>query len=173
MELTEQQMDFARRCTSRWMQIYEKELKRLPNWCDADHSSLLGRLLSGKEPLDKPPPLRFSYPDYDLAEGKEVQVMEVWQLEENEYSNFYKGYTVCVDQHVGWKWIERDEPINDKGVPAKTGILEYRDGTRYRFYRKMVTRFRLLKPDYKRAEEYSEECPFLQKIKEEDNARTD
>lgn len=35
---------------------------------DADHSALLHRLFSGKEPLPEPPPLHMSYPDYEKAE---------------------------------------------------------------------------------------------------------
>lgn len=36
--------------------------------CDAMHSSLLARLLSGKEPFESPPPRSYSYPWYDLVE---------------------------------------------------------------------------------------------------------
>jgi len=40
---------------------------------DIDHSSLLERLLDGKEPLEVPPPLAFSYPWYDLVENGSVE----------------------------------------------------------------------------------------------------
>jgi len=40
---------------------------------DIDHSALLGRLLDGKEPLDIPPPLSYSYPWYELVENGSVE----------------------------------------------------------------------------------------------------
>ncbi len=42
----------------------------VPTDADALHSALLRRLLSGKEPLPEPPPLRHSYPDYAAVEDK-------------------------------------------------------------------------------------------------------
>lgn len=35
---------------------------------DADHSTLLQRMLSGKEPLPEPPPLKHGYPVYPEEE---------------------------------------------------------------------------------------------------------
>lgn len=66
----------------RWLEIrlkwqgekYEYFDTRLPFTAqliaDIDHSSLLQRLLEGKEPLPEPPPLKYSYPDYPNEEQK-------------------------------------------------------------------------------------------------------
>ena len=64
-----------------------------PTWADAEHSSLLRRLLDGKALLPKPPPLRFSYPDYQLAEGLPVEIVEL---------NIEDKNRVVVDQCPNW-----------------------------------------------------------------------
>ena len=56
-------------CLLRWLEIRTENGKPFPQSAaqlsvDIDHSSLLSRLLSGKEPLPEPPPLRYGYPDY-------------------------------------------------------------------------------------------------------------
>jgi hypothetical protein len=184
-ELSEIQIDFAQSCASKWIRIYNKHLKRYPNEHDADHSSLLRRLLSGKEALDKPPPLRHSYPDYDLAEGEEVEIMEVNDFifhptsfpfdttEANaEFADYKNGYTVGIDQHIGWKWIKKCGTLDEKGRP-NFGLLEYKDGTQYKFYHKVITRKRLNKVDLKTVETVSENAMFLQKVKEQRDGGTD
>jgi len=44
--------------------------------CCASHSALLRRLLSGKPPLDKPPPRACSYPWYELGEGAKCSLID-------------------------------------------------------------------------------------------------
>ena len=56
-------------CLLRWLRIRADNGKPFPESLgqlevDIDHSALLRRLLSGKEPLPQPPPLKHSYPDY-------------------------------------------------------------------------------------------------------------
>lgn len=78
--LTEEQIAFARRQVARWLRIkfhWEgsnfgtnggdrwKDVPQVGALVpDADHSALLWRLLSGKEPLPEPPPLDHAYPVY-------------------------------------------------------------------------------------------------------------
>jgi hypothetical protein len=68
----------------RWLQIklqFEERYDPLrgPTLADVDHSSLLQRLLDGKEPLPVPPPKQYSYPAYHLVEEDGPQyVYEVW-----------------------------------------------------------------------------------------------
>src|SRR3990167_5429034 len=73
LPLAHDQVLFAMRCMSRWLRIrveHESRLERarsgelLQVAADVDHSALLKRLLSGKEPLQEPPPLDHSYPVY-------------------------------------------------------------------------------------------------------------
>jgi hypothetical protein len=56
-----------------WLQIREDNGIPFPaSWsslcADMDHSALLLRLQSGKDPLPEPPPRSYSYPWYDLVE---------------------------------------------------------------------------------------------------------
>lgn len=63
-----------------WMEIRARTAEpnaRWPNPADIVHSALLRRLLEGKKPTPEPPPTRFSYPDYELATGNKVEVLEV------------------------------------------------------------------------------------------------
>lgn len=80
--LTLAQIEFVLRQASRWLEIKEQEeyVGRKRKYSDGEfsqlradvsHSALLRRLLSGKEPLEEPPPLEHSYPDYEAVEGKE------------------------------------------------------------------------------------------------------
>ena len=75
---------------SRWIELRGAP----PSSADADHSSLLRRLLGGLPPFPFKPPRRFSYPDYRLAAGESVKVGEVSQPDE---ALFGKGVFI-VDQ---------------------------------------------------------------------------
>lgn len=96
--LTEEQLWFVRHAIAEWLRICEQHsyVVRPP---DASHSALLGRLLSGKAALPEPPPRRFSYPDYDLAEGKPVQVIDV-----HEALSMFPG-RVSIDQCPDWERV--------------------------------------------------------------------
>lgn len=85
--LTPEQIQWARQQMSRWLRLRAQHQKERNSWgpiylieeekrteafknimtqvaADVDHSSLLDRLLRGKEPLEKPPSLSHSYPVY-------------------------------------------------------------------------------------------------------------
>jgi hypothetical protein len=67
--LKDAEIGLALRCFEKWLEVtarYEKH----PHPVDPSHSALLRRLVSGKDVLPFPPPKRFSYQAYDLAEGK-------------------------------------------------------------------------------------------------------
>lgn len=175
-------------CVSQWMRIYHKNKGKYPNDMDADHSALLRRLLSGEKPLPNPPPLRYSYPDYKLAEGEEVHVGEIlewtgWfndtdKIDDERLKAYYLhlrdgGYHWSVDQHISWKWIEKNGPENDRGVP-ESGILEYADGSRYQFYQKMHEFKKLIFPEdggKPGIETFEKKCYFLKRIPDEREER--
>lgn len=100
-QLTPGQMDFVVRCMSEWINLSGN----CPTDADVVHSSLLRRLLSGKDALDKPPPKRFAYPDYELGEGKPVQVMYVDDTERGGHKR------VSIDQHSEWCWKDKENGL--------------------------------------------------------------
>ncbi len=67
----------AVRAVAVWIKAWYSRFYRYPTDGDVLHSALLRRLLSGKPPLDVAPPLRFSQPDYPLAEGEEVEIADI------------------------------------------------------------------------------------------------
>ena len=122
IQLDSKQIGFVRLCVMRWLMTKEKYNKKARS-PDATHSALLARLLEGKSLLPDPPPIRFSYPDYDLAEGKAVQIHEIWESEGK----------VVIDQNPGWKWADK-----------KKGVLMYKPtGDYYTFTEKDRTLRRL------------------------------
>lgn len=80
--LTREQRYFARRQFARWIRVrLEHEVcgkgrvidkMSEQDWvqlmADIEHSPLLLRLLSGKDPLPEPPPLAHGYPNYKAVE---------------------------------------------------------------------------------------------------------
>lgn len=58
---------------------------------DMDHSSLLHRLLLGKQPLDLPPPIAYSYPCYALVEGEDCSLGGCGPSLDPELDGFYLG----------------------------------------------------------------------------------
>jgi hypothetical protein len=73
----------------RWLKIREENGIKLTNvknlLADSHHSSLLRRLLAGKEPLEVVPPKKYAYPWYELmetgsAEETDIQVMSHQKL---------------------------------------------------------------------------------------------
>ena len=94
--MNEEEINDAVHAVAIWLEYVDN-----PSPPDADHSSLLRRLLRGKKPLKKAPPRRFSYPCYDLAEGKEVDILEATDWPE-------RG-KVVIDQCGDWVKAE-DRP---------------------------------------------------------------
>lgn len=102
-QLTPGQMDFAVRCMSEWIHLSGI----CPTDADVSHSSFLRRLLSGKDALDKPPPKRFSYPDYELGEGKPVKVAQVFDTK-----SFHGNHDrVYIDQYSQWRWQDKENGL--------------------------------------------------------------
>jgi len=105
VKLTTEQILFVRSAVSKWLSIYHKHHSNEatpPTPADADHSALLFRLLEGNPPLDKPPPKRFSYPCYDLGEGREVEIREYWANDD----------IVVIDQCRDWTIVKDESMIN-------------------------------------------------------------
>lgn len=98
--LTFEQINFVLSSINLWMNIRIDNGFGLPNQADVNHSALLHRLLSGKPPLDKPPPKSYSYPDYPMAEGEAVVIDEI---SEALYTPD-KEYNLRINQGLGWKW---------------------------------------------------------------------
>ncbi len=73
------------------------------NSADISHSSLLWRLLTGEPPLEKVPPKSFSYPNYELAEGKEETILEIWKDKFSESNDIW-----YIDQSC---WYSEDGKI--------------------------------------------------------------
>jgi hypothetical protein len=67
----------AIRAVAMWIKAWKARFDSYPSDEDVLHSALLRRLLSGKPLLETAPPLRFSQPDYALAEGEEVDISDI------------------------------------------------------------------------------------------------
>lgn len=63
----------------------------LPTPADVDHSSLLLRLLAGKEPFENPPPRAYSYPWYRLLEDEGEDGLHEFEI----YFNGMKQVNIC------------------------------------------------------------------------------
>lgn len=117
--LTKTQAEFSIQCMAEWLRIkrqfehpedqnaeYPVHADRhhdyRPTEADVVHSSLLQRLLRGEKALLKPPPRSFSYPNYELGEGKEVELFEPV----SEYEEL-----VSIDQCGSFTWHDKDRLI--------------------------------------------------------------
>lgn len=79
---------------AKWMEIHLQALELPPTVADAMHSALLRRLIRGLPPLPKPPPRCFSYPCYELGEGKPYEALE---------ATFWPPDEWCIDQCSDWR----------------------------------------------------------------------
>lgn len=117
--LTDEQIGFAIKAMSRYISILEEQRKPSPTRADVDHSALLNRLLSGKEPLPEPPPLFYGYPAYLLEEG-EPNVAKV-------HCDKTTG-RIIINQGGGW---QAETKLGDDN----TGVVIYkRTGNKYLLY---------------------------------------
>lgn len=124
-ELTEEQKSFVRIQVGTWLRVRrETSIPGMPIYApseaDAHHSCLLWRLLSGKEPLPKAPPRSYSCPDYALGEGEAVTVID--SPFEFPSDDKVSGGKVCINQHSGYKWIDKEK-----------GILQHENGDYFKF----------------------------------------
>jgi hypothetical protein len=113
-------------CFLRWFQIRADNGHSIPNFLpaiegDIFHSHLLRRMLSGKEPLDAPPPENFGQPWYDLVESGSGIATEV----------------------LPWEWAPEQKISINQGIWT---ILEKKSDTEYLVtYRLNPSAYRLSK----------------------------
>lgn len=125
---------------SLWIRICEEHGGHNPTSADADHSSLLRRLLSGEQAFSFVPPRRYSYPDYRLAAGEPVKIGEcfkpsaplfepdVWIVDQARYRLIeHRGdgslllewpeepgsrYEVSLPDEQGFRTMQRRQPVD-------------------------------------------------------------
>ena len=112
-DLLEAETERVLSCVGRWLDLKNRSRREPTGSADLHHSALLQRLLAGKDPLPRPPPRRFSYPDYVLAEGTEVRPEEIACYREGTAepippSGAQSGDTVVIDQS-SWRVEGRQE----------------------------------------------------------------
>ena len=84
----------------KWLQICESNGKQItPSVVET--SSLLRRLLSGKEASEFPPPYRFGFPAWELLESEEVQIQEM----------SIQGNQISIDGHDGYILTDPEKKI--------------------------------------------------------------
>ena len=112
-DLLETETERVLSCVGRWLDLKNGSRREPTGSADLHHSALLQRLLAGKDPLPLPPPRRFSYPDYSLAEGTEVRPEEIACYREGTAepispSDAQSGDSVVIDQN-SWRVEGREE----------------------------------------------------------------
>ena len=100
----------------RWLDIREENGRPFPGSldqlrADIDHSSLLYRLYSGKEPLPEAPPRAMSYPDYELVETGKGLPYDV-------SFHYIEEKNILYIEQMQWRIIEK---INDKEYVVSYG----------------------------------------------------
>lgn len=105
------EIEFVLKCFKKYVSVMEDLGSKGITTADIDHSALLHRLLEGKPMLEKAPPKCFSYPCYDLGEGKPVRIIDI----HGPYDD--AEYGLVIEQSKNWKWI--DQAI---------GILQHKNG---------------------------------------------
>lgn len=94
------------RRVARWLEIRNRNILDLEGHAtaaDADHSSLLRRILEGGPVFDEPPPTSYSYPACELARGKRKVVGAGTKLRDLE-----PGDQLYTDNQCMWTVEERD-----------------------------------------------------------------
>jgi hypothetical protein len=120
--LNREQTEFACSIFSKWMNICEDN-NRGSSSADVDHSSLLRRMLLGGKIHKNPPPLRRSYPAWELVEQEEIEIHEIHD------SDIIKPGEVVVDQHRGYEWVDKENKI----------LKHIRLGIEYQYLEREVT----------------------------------
>ena len=110
---------------SQWLHLKERYEPARPVYslsqlsADVDHSSLLRRLLAGKEPLPEPPPRSFSYPWYEIVEQGHAE----------RCCAYFNDGEVTINQCSDWtivEWGETTWTVTHPGAPGQW-ILWYAD----------------------------------------------
>jgi len=108
-KLTEEQQKWAIQQVERW-------LKHCPYPVDASFvsaSGLLPRLMSGLDPLPKPPPLIAGKPCYAFYEGKSIALAAAPKKEQERYTD----YPLVIEDRADYRWVNE-----------KAGLVEFRGG---------------------------------------------
>lgn len=99
-------------CFFRWIQIRAENGHPIPNFLpamegDIFHSHLLRRMLSGKEPLDSPPPESFGQPWYELVEMGEGIATEVkpWEWAPEQKISVNQGIWTIIEKKSDDEYI--------------------------------------------------------------------
>jgi len=97
-------------CLLRWLEVREAEGHPFPDSVrklkeDIDHSALLGRLLSGQEPLDDPPPKTMAYPWYEIIEKGKGEPSQVWEAQSDLVSAL--GFKAIIIDGYPWRILEK------------------------------------------------------------------
>lgn len=97
----------------KWLEIREEHGVDFPGSLDQLKismlkSSLLKRMIEGKEPLPYPPPRSYSYPWYSLIEDGEGTSKDVWRGDA-WVDDLYNCPTLIIDQFP-WKIIKELSP---------------------------------------------------------------
>lgn len=100
MQFTTNQIEQICNIVKRYLEICEYNEKQTTS-NDVVNSSLLRRLLSGKDALAYPPPYRFGFPAYELIESDEIQIQD-FEVKENE---------IFIDGHGGYSWLDIEKKI--------------------------------------------------------------
>ncbi|QVL30641.1 hypothetical protein KIH39_17505 [Telmatocola sphagniphila] len=92
-------------CFFRWIEIRAENGHAVPSFLvgleeDVKHSSLLRRLISGKEPLPEAPPESFGQPWYELIENGRAIATEVepWEWAPEKKLTINKGVWTIVEK---------------------------------------------------------------------------
>ena len=103
---SEDEVDFVVECVRTYLRIYLENCRGYPGVDMVGHSALLTRLLLGKPPLSRPPPLRFAYPCYELGEGSPVTIVRLKEV------SIEGGRTyVEIDQYAEYEWVDKEKGL--------------------------------------------------------------
>jgi len=120
--LDDEQIKFILESVQTYLRIFLENKHRYPDRAMVGHSALLAYLLLGNQPFADPPTLRYGYPCYALAEGRQVYV----EMKRSAYAE------VSVDQSICWAWQDKDLPLRANGLLQ--GILKHiPNGDLYKF----------------------------------------
>jgi hypothetical protein len=122
--LSREQVEAVIGVVARWIRIAfeeqpraEGEPPKLPTSDDAEHSSLLRRLLAGRDALPEAPPRMMAHPGYDFAEGHEIRCLSVRgygpggpgaNASRKPWPELGAGDSVIIDESL-WEVVDRDD----------------------------------------------------------------
>jgi hypothetical protein len=118
-------------CFLRWLQIRAENGHPIPNFLpalegDILHSHLLRRMLSGKEPLDAPPPESFGEPWYELVETGRGVATEVkpWEWAPEQKISVNQGIWTILEKKSDTEYV-----VTYRLNPAAYRLSKQADGS--------------------------------------------